>query len=118
MLIMQAAEVESRTTIWKELEARMRESLAKYQQHLKNCRGRRDYLECQECLDRLKRVLKSARDSEDDSKLMCCICLDAQVNCSARCGHLLCATCAQSVENCPICRQKIQPEDIRPVFFS
>jgi hypothetical protein len=117
-LILQTAEVDSRTTIWKDLEMRMRESLKKYQEHLQTCRGRREFLECQECMERLNAVLKSARQVPDeDSKLTCCICLDAQVNCSAKCGHLLCATCAQSVPQCPICRQAIQPEHIRPVYF-
>jgi len=116
-MILQAAEIESRTTVWKDLHAKMQDALKTYQQFLKNCRGRREFQECQECLDRLTKILKNARQSEEDSRLTCCICLDAEVNCSANCGHLFCATCAQSIEQCPICRKPILPEHIRPVFI-
>jgi len=116
-MITQAAETES-TDIWKDLQSQMQNSLTAYREYLHGCRGRQEFLECQKCLDRLTAVLKNVRESEEeDSRLTCCICMDARIDCSAKCGHLFCATCTQSVETCPICRKSILPEEIRPVFF-
>ena len=53
----------------------------------------------------------------DEDALDCCVCFDARVNVSMKCGHLLCDQCVQSVDRCPTCRQWVRPEDIRPVYF-
>lgn len=117
-MILQAAEAESRPVIWNDLHTQMQEALKNYQHYLNTCPGRQRFLESQECFDRLTKVLKEVGSSaEEELKLTCCICIDAQVNCSAKCGHLFCATCAQSMRQCPICREVILAEHIRPVYF-
>jgi hypothetical protein len=37
----------------------------------------------------------------------CCVCLEDQTNCAIDCGHQLCFTCAQQVNECPQCRKRI-----------
>lgn len=62
------------------------------------------------------KVIESAINKETVTKIYedldvseCAICLDSPKNIIIRpCGHFyLCAICAQSVTNCPICRAKI-----------
>jgi hypothetical protein len=99
--------------MWQRLYGHIAYTIQAYGQSLGNSQARREYLEMKACLDRVEKLL--GRNAE--SVLTCCVCLERQVKCSAKCGHLLCATCTQSVDRCPICREPIQPEDVRTIYF-
>ena len=104
--------------IWKTLHGQMETALDDYRNYINTCAGRKDYQECERCLRRLEKLLSiSTAKSEEESKLTCCVCMDTQVNCVAVCGHLLCSTCTQSVEKCPVCRKEINAADIRTLYF-
>jgi hypothetical protein len=49
---------------------------------------------------------KPAKKRIKDSST-CCICFDNETNCAIDCGHQLCFTCAQKVNECPQCRKRI-----------
>uniref|UniRef100_A0A6C0BLH1 RING-type domain-containing protein n=1 Tax=viral metagenome TaxID=1070528 RepID=A0A6C0BLH1_9ZZZZ len=96
----------------------MTKALVDYKNYVYTCPGRKDFEDCEQCLQRLEKLLSlSIARNDEDSKLTCCVCMDAQVNCVAACGHLLCSTCTQSVDKCPVCRKKIDAPDIRPLYF-
>lgn len=108
--VVHEAEKSSRP-IWTDLAQHLKRSLKAYEAHLSSCPDRVELVEIKRCLDQMEKLL------QDEDKTSCCICMDNPVNCSAACGHMLCTTCAQSVESCPICRRKILPHDIRLLFF-
>lgn len=106
--------------IWREAHESLRGYLDMYRRHLERCPGRREYCETQECLRQLTQVMEVLQQggrSGEERDLTCCICRDAEVNVSIACGHLLCDTCAQSVDTCPLCRARVRPADIRPLFL-
>jgi len=113
--------------IWKDLQQKVSESLNQYKEHLHTCAGRKEYVESKKCLSQLEKLLFKIKSMSpqkghalelSDTKLICCVCLDKEVQCSMSCGHLMCNVCTQSVDKCPVCRREILPQDVRPIYFS
>lgn len=50
-----------------------------------------------------------------DSALECTVCMDQPKNTRMSCGHTFCATCAQQVNRCPVCRAS--PGTLQSVFL-
>ena len=108
--------------VWRLAMVQLRERLAEYRQLLDNVKGRRELKEAQESCDQLSALLQHLlagnRDVDEiKERITCCVCQEEQVNVSIACGHLLCATCTQSVDKCPICRHVIEPQAVRPVYW-
>jgi hypothetical protein len=127
--------------IWRQAMSDLRGYLAQYKVALQTGESARAFNEAKEgvqqinvMMRRLKQPAQGGRqggrqgrglllgssvgNSTDFSeRVTCCICQDCLVDVSMKCGHLLCSTCSQSVDNCPLCRKVVKPEDIRPVYF-
>lgn len=114
---------ESSRPLWRELMALCREYLAKYEVLLQSTKGRKELREAQTSLDEINVLLRCIRtpkpkDHNDSLEtVVCCICLDNKVQVSLGCGHCLCCECSQSIDKCAICREKVKPQDIRPVYL-
>eukprot|EP00003_Mantamonas_plastica_P032909 TRINITY_DN9162_c0_g2_i5.p2 TRINITY_DN9162_c0_g2~~TRINITY_DN9162_c0_g2_i5.p2 ORF type:complete len:187 (+),score=52.48 TRINITY_DN9162_c0_g2_i5:430-990(+) len=50
--------------------------------------------------DRIDEIIEEMRDSDT-----CPVCMENKRNAALHCGHQLCMTCANQVDNCPICRK-------------
>jgi len=102
--------------IWKDLHAYARKCIQQYEQHLLSLPERQELQDVRKCLMTLDILLQGK--NEEDSKITCSVCFEKHVQCSFKCGHLLCADCTQKVATCPICRAEVLPEDIRPIHFN
>lgn len=108
--------------VWRQAMNDLRKHLSEYRTLLDNMKERVELRETQECIDQLDALFKHLYAGNKDmeeirERLMCCVCQDVEVNVSIACGHLLCNVCSQSVDKCPMCRQPIAPEQIRPIFL-
>lgn len=107
--------------VWRQAMADLRKHVNDYKHLLDNVKERKELKETKECIDQLDALFRHiyAGQTKDDKsdRLLCCVCQEVEVNVSIACGHLLCAACSQSVDKCPMCRQKISAPDIRHVFL-
>lgn len=53
-----------------------------------------------------------------DNHTMCAICVENAINVSFKCGHATCDKCSVHLEKCHICRENIQPEDVRRLYIN
>jgi len=63
----------------------------------------------------------SAGSAQTESKAKCSLCWDQRKNTACTpCGHLFCWLCIlqwlQTKEECPLCRENVQPSRIVPLF--
>lgn len=104
--------------IWRDAFVLLKGFADRYQKHLETCPGRRELQETQECLAQLEQLVKIFEVKTTTTTCpVCCVCQDATVNVSIACGHLLCSTCAQSVDKCPLCRTVVTARDIRHFYL-
>ena len=112
--VIQRVEVTSRP-MWQEATKSLLANVNSYATHLENSNGRKSFKELQELLEQCKCLLDFIEEGKD--VVTCCICTERNINTFLGCGHFLCSTCAQSVNNCPLCRHVLRPEDLRPAYL-
>lgn len=116
--VMQRVDVSTRP-LWREAMQMLNQCLGVYKQQLDNTEGRKKLRQLQRELEQNNALIACTSQPREfpEDRLECCVCFDAKVNVSMKCGHLLCATCVQSIDQCPTCRQRVYPEDVRPIYF-
>ncbi len=112
--------------LWRQAMSDLRGYLAQYKLLMQTGENAQSFRDAQDGVQQINVMLRRLKHptahqggarSDFAERVTCCVCQDELVNVSMKCGHLLCSTCSQSVDTCPLCRQIVKPQDIRPIFF-
>ena len=53
-------------------------------------------------------IIYGSDEETDVCEITCMVCAENKVRVSFQCGHLLCISCANKMELCPMCKKQIK----------
>ena len=87
-----------------EMERKLKEIMAMYERE----KLEREKAEAEREKERAERKKVEQKWTEAEERRMCVICMERTVNLALGCGHQLCQSCSEQMEECPACRKRIE----------